>query len=199
MSESMKSICVFCGASWGRRKEYEQAAVALSTEIAKRGYSLVYGGSSVGLMGACADAAIAQGGDVIGILPHALKRKEIDHEGLKELILVESMHERKARMVEMSDGFISLPGGAGTMDEMFEVFTWGMLGWHEKPSALFNVEGYYDDLIRFLDKTTEEQFVKQAHRDMLIVGTDASDILDRMEAYEPPRDVGKWIKKESQI
>ena len=194
----MKSICVFCGSSWGRKKEYEEAAIALSQEIARRGYRLVYGGSSVGLMGACADAAIAAGGEVIGILPHSLKRKEIDHIGLTELHIVDSMHERKAKMVELSDGFISLPGGAGTMDEMFEVWTWSMLGWHEKPSALMNVAGYYDDLIRFLDKTAQEEFVKQPHRDMLIVDANASLLLDKMEAYKGPGDVAKWIKRESQ-
>ncbi|WP_319533676.1 TIGR00730 family Rossman fold protein [uncultured Cohaesibacter sp.] len=194
----MKSICVFCGSSWGRRKEYEEAAIALSSEIARRGYTLVYGGSSVGLMGACADAAIAAGGEVIGILPHALKRKEIDHHGLTELILVDSMNERKTRMVELSDGFISLPGGVGTMDELFEVWTWAMLGWHDKPSALMNIDGYYDDLIRFLDKTAEEEFVKQPHRDMLIVDSDPVSVLDRMEAYQPPKDIAKWIKRESQ-
>ena len=182
----------------GRKKEYEAAAVALSEEIARRGYRLVYGGSSVGLMGACADAALAAGGEVIGILPNALKRKEIDHEGLTELHLVESMHERKALMVELSDGFISLPGGAGTMDEMFEVWTWGMLGWHEKPSALMNVDGYYDDLIRFLDKTVTEEFVRAPHRDMLIVESDPLAILDRMESYKAPGDIGKWIRKGSQ-
>ncbi|PLW77002.1 TIGR00730 family Rossman fold protein [Cohaesibacter celericrescens] len=195
----MKSICVFCGSSWGRRKEYENAAIALSQEIARRGYRLVYGGSSVGLMGACADAALAAGGEVVGILPHSLKRKEIDHAGLTELHVVDSMHERKAKMVEVSDGFISLPGGAGTMDEMFEVWTWAMLGWHNKPSALMNVEGYYDDLIRFLDKTSQEDFVKQPHRDMLIVDTDASSLLDQMEAYKAPENIAKWIQKESQM
>ncbi|SNY92756.1 hypothetical protein SAMN04515647_3025 [Cohaesibacter sp. ES.047] len=194
----MKSICVFCGSSWGRSKEFEVAAVALSREIAQRGYKLVYGGSSVGLMGICADAALSAGGEVIGILPNALKRKEIDHAGLSELILVDSMHERKARMVELSDGFVSLPGGIGTMDELFEVWTWAMLGWHDKPSALLNVNGYYDDLVRFLDKTAEEQFVKQPHRDMLIIDHDAKSVLDRMEGYTPPGDIPKWIKRESQ-
>lgn len=194
----MKSICVFCGSSWGRNKAFEQAAIALSTEIANRGYKLVYGGSSVGLMGACADAALAAGGEVIGILPHALQRKEIDHKGLTELHLVESMHERKSLMVDLSDGFISLPGGIGTMDELFEVWTWAMLGWHDKPSALFNVEGYYDDLVCFLDRTAQEEFVKQPHRDMLIIETDAKAVLDRMETYQSPGDIPKWIKREAQ-
>lgn len=193
----MKSICVFCGSSWGYRKDYEGSAIALSKEIARRGYRLVYGGASVGLMGACADAALAEGGEVIGILPTQLKRKEVDHKGLTELHLTNSMHERKALMAEMSDGFVSLPGGAGTMDELFEIWTWGMLGWHEKPSALMNVAGYYDDLLRFLDKTAQEGFVKPEHRDMLIVDTSATDLLDRMEAYEAPV-VSKWIAKRSE-
>ncbi|WP_119309882.1 TIGR00730 family Rossman fold protein [Cohaesibacter haloalkalitolerans] len=194
----MKNLCIFCGSSWGRRKEFEDAAIALSTEIARRGYGLVYGGSSAGLMGACADAALAEGGRVIGILPNALKAKEIDHKGLTELHLVESMHERKAMMEQLSDGFISIPGGIGTMDELFEMWTWASLGWHEKPSALFNVAGYYDDLIRFLDRTAEDAFVRQEHRDMLIVETDIDRLFERLEGYVAPK-VGKWIPKEGSI
>ncbi len=194
----MKSICVFCGASWGRKKEYEQAAILLSKEIVRRGYRVIYGGSSVGLMGVVADAALEAGGEVIGVLPDALMRKEVDHKGLTELHIVDSMHTRKAMMVELSDGFVSLPGGAGTMDEMFEVWTWGMLGWHGKPSALLNVDGYYDHLIEFLDNTVAESFVKQNHRDMLIVEDQAATLLDRMEAYQAPQNVGKWITKENQ-
>ncbi|MCV6546100.1 MAG: TIGR00730 family Rossman fold protein [Cohaesibacter sp.] len=193
----MKSICIFCGSNWGNREDYKDAAIAISSEIARRGYTLVYGGAGVGLMGACADAALAQGGKVIGILPEALKEKEVDHKGLSELHLVSSMHERKAMMEDLSDGFISIPGGAGTMDEMFEIWTWGMLGWHDKPSALMNVAGYYDDLIKFLDKTAQEGFVRKAHRDMLIIGEEAGAILDQMEAYEPPQG-SKWIKKKSE-
>ena len=193
----MKSICIFCGSNWGHKEEYKVAATELSREIARRGYRLVYGGSSVGLMGACADAALAEGGEVVGILPTALKAKEINHKGLTELHLTDSMHERKAMMAELSDGFISIPGGAGTMDEMFEIWTWGMLGWHDKPSALMNVANYYDDLIRFLDKTVTEGFVKGPHRDMLIVGQGVTDILDRMERYQPPQ-VSKWIKEKKE-
>lgn len=193
----MKSICIFCGSNWGHKEEYKVAATELSREIARRGYRLVYGGSSVGLMGACADAALAEGGEVVGILPTALKAKEINHKGLTELHLTDSMHERKAMMAELSDGFISIPGGAGTMDEMFEIWTWGMLGWHDKPSALMNVANYYDDLIRFLDKTVTEGFVKGPHRDMLIVGQQVTDILDRMERYQPPQ-VSKWIKEKKE-
>jgi len=140
---------------------------------------------------------LAEGGKVIGILPEALKEKEVDHKGLTELHLVSSMHERKAMMAELSDGFISIPGGAGTMDEMFEIWTWGMLGWHDKPSALMNVEGYYDDLIKFLDKTADEGFVRKAHREMLIIDTDAESILDQMENYQPPQG-SKWIKQKSE-
>ena len=195
----MKSICVFCGSSWGRSKEFEEAAIALSQEIAHRNYRLVYGGASVGLMGACADAALAAGGEVIGVLPNRLKRKEIDHDGLTEIHFTDSMHERKAMMAEMSDAFVSLPGGAGTMDEMFEVWTWAMLGWHDKPSALMNVAGYYDHLIKFLDRTAEDGFVKQPHRDMLIVDEDASSLIDRLEGYQPPGDIPKWIEKKSEI
>ena len=194
----MKSICVFCGASWGRKKEYEQAAILLSKEIVKRGYRVIYGGSSVGLMGVVADAALEAGGEVIGVMPDALMGKEVDHKGLTELHIVDSMHTRKAMMVDLSDGFVSLPGGAGTMDETFEVWTWGMLGWHGKPSALFNVDGYYDHLIKFLDNMVAESFVKQNHRDMLIVEDQAAVLLDRMEAYQAPQNVGKWITREKQ-
>ncbi|TLP44861.1 TIGR00730 family Rossman fold protein [Cohaesibacter sp. CAU 1516] len=194
----MKSICIFCGASWGRKKEFEQAAITLSKEIVRRGYRVVYGGSSVGLMGVVADAALEAGGEVIGVLPDALMRKEVDHKGLTELHIVDSMHTRKAMMVELSDGFVSLPGGAGTMDEMFEVWTWGMLGWHGKPSALLNVDGYYDHLIKFFDNMVAEAFVKQGHRDMLIVEEEVTALLDRMEGYQAPQNVGKWITKESQ-
>lgn len=194
----MKSICIFCGSSWGHSKAFEEAAVFLSEEIAARGFKLVYGGASVGLMGACADAALAVGGEVIGILPNQLKRREIDHQGLTEIHFTDSMHERKAMMAELSDAFISLPGGIGTMDEMFEVWTWAMLGWHDKPSALMNVNGYYDDLLRFLDRTVTDGFVKQPHRDMLIVEEDAKILLDRLQNYEPPRNVAKWIRKSTE-
>lgn len=193
----MKSICVFCGSNWGNRDDYKKAATELSREIASRGYKLVYGGANVGLMGACADAALEAGGEVIGILPRALQDKEVGHTGLTELHLVDSMHERKNLMVDLSDGFISIPGGAGTMDEMFEVWTQGMLGWHEKPSALMNVAGYYDDLIAFLGKTAQEGFVRNSHLDMMIIDTDAKRILDRMESYQAPT-VSKWIKKDSE-
>ncbi|MCT4654882.1 MAG: TIGR00730 family Rossman fold protein [Cohaesibacter sp.] len=193
----MKSICVFCGSNWGNRDDYKKAATELSREIASRGYKLVYGGANVGLMGACADAALEAGGEVIGILPRALQDKEVGHTGLTELHLVDSMHERKNLMVDLSDGFISIPGGAGTMDEMFEVWTQGMLGWHEKPSALMNVAGYYDDLIAFLGKTAKEGFVRNSHLDMMIIDTDAKRILDRMESYQAPT-VSKWIKKDSE-
>lgn len=194
----MKSICIFCGSSWGNNKAFEEAAVSLSREVAARGFKLVYGGASVGLMGACADAALAAGGEVIGVLPNQLKRREIDHEGLTEIHFTDSMHERKAMMAELSDAFISLPGGIGTMDELFEVWTWAMLGWHDKPSALMNVNGYYDDLLSFLDRTATEGFVKQPHRDMLIVEEEAKTLLDRLQTYDAPRNVAKWISKSTE-
>ena len=194
----MKSICVFCGASGGRKEDYEVAAASLAREIARRDIRLVYGGSSVGLMGVVADAALAAGGEVVGVLPEALVRKEVDHKTLTEMHIVDSMHTRKAMMVELSDGFVSLPGGAGTMDEMFEVWTWGMLGWHGKPSALMNVSGYYDHLLAFFDTMVAEAFVKQEHRDMLIVDQDPAAMLDRMASYQPPQNISKWIVKESQ-
>ena len=188
----MKRLCVFCGSSTGDAPAYTAAARALGTALARQGIGLVYGGAAVGLMGAVADAALAQGGEVIGVIPEALVRKEVAHGGLVDLRIVGSMHERKALMAELSDGFIALPGGLGTLEELFEVWTWAQLGYHAKPCALLNVAGFYDPLIAFLDSVVGHRFLKPAHRDMLVVASDSEELLAQLAAYQPP-DVGKWI------
>jgi uncharacterized protein (TIGR00730 family) len=190
----MRSVCVFCGSSPGGDPAYVTAARTIGREIAQRGLTLVYGGAKVGLMGAVADAALTAGGEVIGVLPKALMIKEIGHAGLSRLEVVASMHERKARMAELSDGFIALPGGAGTLEEIFEIWTWGQLGFHGKPAGFLNVAGYYDKLAGFLDHTVGEAFVKPAHRDMLIFRNDTAALLDALEAYEPPK-AEKWLER----
>ncbi len=186
-------LCVFCGSSAGARPDYLDAARALGGAIAAAGGTLVYGGAKVGLMGAVADAALAAGAPVIGVMPRSLVEKEIAHEGLSELHVVGSMHERKALMADRSDGFVALPGGIGTLEELFEVWTWAQLGYHAKPVGLLDVAGFYGRLAAFLDHQVDEAFVRAAHRDMLIVETDPSRLIDRFAAYEPPK-VAKWIK-----
>ncbi len=188
----MRSVCVFCGSNAGARDAYTDAAREVGREVAARGMRLVYGGASVGLMGAVADAALAAGGEVIGVMPRALIEREIEHKGLTKLHEVASMHERKALMSDLSDAFLALPGGAGTLEEVFEVWTWAQLGHHRKPVGLLNAAGYFDLLIAFLDHQRREKFVRAEHRDMLIVEGDAARMLDRFENYEPPV-VVKWI------
>jgi uncharacterized protein (TIGR00730 family) len=193
---SMKAVCVFCGSNPGNHPDYAAAAEALGQAIAKRGATLVYGGAEVGLMGITADAALAAGGEVIGIIPKALMDKEICHKSLTRLEAVGSMHERKARMAELSDGFVNLPGGTGTLEEMFEVWTWGQLGFHTKPIGVLNVRGFYDPLMTFLDHQRDEGFVKPGLRDTLLSAGDPNVLLDAMEAYEPPV-VQKWVERET--
>lgn len=191
---AMTSVCVFCGSSPGADPAYLEAAQATGEAIAARGLTLVYGGAKVGLMGAVADAALEAGGQVIGILPKALMIKEIGHPGLSRLEVVASMHERKARMAELADGFIALPGGAGTLEEIFEVWTWGQLGFHAKPTGFLNVSGYYDKLAGFLDHTVEQAFVKPVHRDMLIFRDEPQALLDALAAYDAPAS-SKWLER----
>jgi uncharacterized protein (TIGR00730 family) len=191
----METIAVFCGSSTGIRPEYAGAATALGRAIADRGMTLVYGGASVGLMGMLADAAISAGGSVVGVIPEALRRKEIDHGGLAELHVVDSMHTRKRMMADRADAFVALPGGIGTFEELFEVWTWAMLGHHEKPCALLDVASYYDRLIGFLDHVSAEGFVRAEHRAMLLVDTEPARLLDRLASYHPPK-VAKWIDEQ---
>ena len=191
----MKSVCVFCGSNLGARPEYGRAAEAFGRAVAARGLTLVYGGAKVGLMGLLADAALAAGGKVVGVIPSALVAREIAHDGLSELHEVQSMHARKARMADLSDGFVALPGGAGTLEEVFEVWTWGQLGHHEKPVGFLDVMGFFDSLLTFLDHQERERFMRPEHRAMLVVESDAERLLDRLETYVP-RTVTKWITRE---
>lgn len=191
----MKSICVFCGSSQGALEAYGEAARTTGRVIAESGCRVVYGGARVGLMGMVADAALAAGGEVVGVLPRSLQEKEIGHEGLTELRLVDSMHERKAMMAELSDGFIALPGGVGTLEEIFEVWTWGQLGYHRKPCGFLNVEGYYDHLTAFLNHQTQEGFTKKVMRDMVAITETPEAMLDFFRTYEPPT-APKWITKD---
>ncbi|MBJ6127288.1 TIGR00730 family Rossman fold protein [Microvirga splendida] len=186
-------LCVFCGSNAGQDPVYLDMARALGETLALNGIGLVYGGASVGLMGAVADAALARGGDVIGVMPQALVDKEIAHRSLSDLRVVGSMHERKALMAELADGFIAMPGGLGTFEELFEVWTWAQLGYHRKPCALLNAGGFYDKLTDFLDDVVERGFVKPIHRAMLIVESDPAALIQAIRAYEPPK-VDKWIK-----
>lgn len=182
----MKSIAIFCGSSDGASPVYKESAGALGRELAERNMTLVYGGASVGLMGVVADAVLAQGGKVIGVLPRFLQSREIAHKGLTELIVVDSMHERKARMAELADGFIALPGGPGTLEEYFEIFTWGQLGLHEKPCGLLNIQHYYDPLIALFDQMAREKFMQEKYRSMVITDTTPQGILKQFSAYSPP-------------
>jgi len=190
----MKSICVFAGSSSGARSEYATAARALGRALVERNLGLIYGGARVGLMGALADEVLAGGGRAVGVMPEALVAKEVAHRGLTELKVVKSMHERKAAMSDLSDGFVALPGGMGTFEEFFEVLTWAQLGFHRKPFGLLNAQGYYDALLAFLDHTVAERFVRPEHRTMISVSGDAGELLDLLAAYEPPV-VEKWIER----
>ncbi len=188
----MKRVCVFTGSSAGHRPVYAEAAAGLGRVLAARDLGLVYGGGCVGLMGILADAVLAEGGHVIGVIPQALLDREVGHLGVSDLRVVGSMHERKALMADLADGFIALPGGWGTLDELFEILTWGQLGLHAKPCALLNVDGYFDRLLGFLDHTVEEGFVRREYRSMIMVGREADALLDAMLAYRAPQ-VEKWI------
>lgn len=183
----MNRLAVFCGSKDGAHPVFREAAGKLGQALAARGIGLVYGGSRVGTMGAVADATLAAQGQAIGVLPHFLQEKELAHPGLTELHLVHSMHERKAKMSELADGFIILPGGPGTMEEFFEVFTWAQLGLHEKPCGVLNIDGYYDPLIALFDTMERQGFLIPEHRAMLIVESDPNRLLERFATYEAPR------------
>lgn len=188
----MRRICVFCGSSPGTRPAYTAAAQRLGKLLVQEGIGLVYGGASVGVMGQIADAVLASGGEAIGVLPQALFLKEIAHHGLTDLRVVASMHERKALMAELADGFIALPGGMGTLEEFCEVVTWAQLGMHQKPCGLLNVERYYDPLAAFFDHAVAHGFVRPEHRAMILVEEDGAAMLAGMRAYVAPA-LPKWI------
>jgi uncharacterized protein (TIGR00730 family) len=188
----IKSICVYCGSSPGKNPAYSQAAAKLAIALCNRNISLVYGGATVGVMGAIADAVLEAGGKATGVIPKSLAVKEIAHDGLNELHVVASMHERKAMMAELADGFIALPGGWGTLEEIFEMLTWAQLGFHDKPCGLLNIDGYYDGLIGFLENSFTEQFVKELYRPMLMTAQNPDSLLDQFATYQAPI-VRKWM------
>jgi len=190
----MRSICVFCGSSSGNDLAYEDAARSLGETLAESGITLIYGGGHVGLMGIVANAALASGGEAVGVIPHSLVEREIAHNGLTDLHVVGSMHERKAMMSELSEGFIALPGGTGTMEEFFEVLTWAQLGEHGKPCGLLNVAEYYDPLLAVFDHMVANGFLSEANRSIVIVETEPITMLGRFEKYRPPQ-LPKWIDK----
>ncbi|MFW5791908.1 MAG: TIGR00730 family Rossman fold protein [Desulfohalobiaceae bacterium] len=186
----MNSLCIFCGSSFGGRPEYGRAARDLALALVGQGVTIVYGGAAMGLMGVLADTAMGAGGRVVGVIPRALKDHEVAHTGLSELHLVGSMHERKARMADLADGFVALPGGAGTLEEIFEVWTWVQIGLHTKPCGLLNVAGYYDGLLDQLQRMEQDGFIRPAYRRALVVESDIEALLGRFRSYAPPPD--KW-------
>jgi hypothetical protein len=188
----MKRIAVYCGSNKGARPEYAAAARELGTLLAREKIDLVYGGGMVGLMGIVADAVLAHGGHVIGVIPEKLVIKEVVHETLPDLRVVKNMHERKALMAELADGFIALPGGYGTFEEFFEVLAWSQLGWHPKPFGLLNVAGFYRPLLEFLDHTRTEGFIRPEHRRLVLEAEAAEELLRQLRQYRPPREV-KWM------
>lgn len=199
----MKRICVFCGSNAGHAPIYRAEAERVGRLLAGRGIELVYGGGNIGLMGAVADACLAAGGTVIGVIPEALMGKEVagravDHRALTRLEVVDSMHTRKARMAELADGFIALPGGFGTFEEFCEILTWGQLGFHAKPMGLLNVNGFYDPLLAMFDHAVGEGFLRAQNRAMALAAADIETLLDAMAAYRP-EPVSKWLKTEGEL
>lgn len=187
----MQRVCVFSGSNLGERPEYEKAAGELGDQLAARGLGLVYGGASVGLMRALADAVLAAGGEVTGVIPHHLVDKEVAHTGVSDLQVVDSMHERKARMSQLAGGFVALPGGYGTLEEFAEVVTWSQLGLQRKPCGLFDVAGFYQPLLQFVDHAVAEGFVVPQHRELILLRESPGELLDAMERWQPPQ-AEKW-------
>lgn len=187
----IRSVCVYCGSSEGTLSSWKTSAHAFGMLLAERGIRLVYGGGAVGLMGAVADGALAAGGSVVGVIPSALMEKELGHPGLTELHVVSNMHERKLKMADLADAFVSLPGGIGTLEELFETFTWKQLSFHEKPCSILNLEGYYDSLMLFLKHAVESGYLKPGHLADLIVETEPKQLLERL-ANAPHRPLSKW-------
>jgi uncharacterized protein (TIGR00730 family) len=190
----LRRICIFCGSSSGTREVYRQAAQTVGRLLCRRGIELVYGGGHVGLMGIVADACLNEGGRVIGVIPQALADREVAHTGLTELRIVSSMHERKALMADLSDAFISLPGGYGTWEEFFEVLTWSQLGIQRKACGVLNVDGYYDPLLEMADRALSEGFLRDVHRNLLLSDSDPERLVDRLSNYAVPA-VDKWSSR----
>ena len=190
----IRRVCVFCGSNTGSDPAYVEAAQALGQLFARKGIALVYGGGSVGLMGVLADAVLAAGGEAIGVIPQALWAREVGHRGLTDLRIVETMHERKAMMADLADAFIALPGGLGTLEEIFEVWTWAQLGLHQKPLGFLDVNGFYAPLMEFIDRAVRSRFVRDEHRAIAMIARDPEALLKRFESWQPPR-VAKWLTK----
>jgi len=193
---ALRCVAVYCGSNPGARPAYADAARRLGILLGTRGLGLVYGGGNVGLMGVLADAALGAGARVVGVIPEALVARELAHGGVSELRVVGSMHERKALMAELADAFIALPGGLGTLDELFEVWTWAQLGLHARPIGLLDVEGFFESLVSHLDRAVAEGFVRPEHRAMVVIEREPERLLDRFAAYVPPR-VGKWLDRDT--
>ncbi len=191
----MNRICVFCGSNPGTNSVYLETAEKVGVFLAEKKIELVYGGGAVGLMGKIADTVMLNGGRVIGVIPKALAEKEVEHGGLTELNVVDSMHRRKAMMEELSDGFIALPGGFGTFEELCEIITWAQLGFHNKPCGFLNIQGYYDPLVELFDKATDEGFVREEHRKLVIIEDEIDEMYKRMKSYQPPA-LEKWLEKD---
>ncbi|MGA8996056.1 MAG: TIGR00730 family Rossman fold protein [Nocardioidaceae bacterium] len=191
----LQTVCVFAGASAGRRPAYVAAAAALGAEVAARGLRLVYGGGSLGLMGTLAEAALAAGGEVVGVIPRTLVERELAHRGLSELVVTATMHDRKARMADLADGFVALPGGLGTLEELAEVLTWSQLGIQRKPAGLLDVESFFDPLLAFLDHTVTQGFLAEEHRRLLLAADRPGVLLDRLADWEEP--TGRWVEGET--
>lgn len=196
INKSLRSICLFCGSSPGMDPAFKLAAAALGTTLAHNNIRLIYGGGHVGLMGVAADACLAAGGEVVGVIPRKLMEKEVGHAGLTQMHVVETMHERKALMTQLSGGFIALPGGYGTLDELFEALTWQQLAYHLLPVGVLNVAGFFDHLVQFLDHARDQRLLREAHRDSLIVDTDLARLIGRMQSFVPP-DNEKWLDRAS--
>lgn len=192
----MKAITVFCGSSFGSLKIFEEQAYLLGKKLAERNIDLIYGGANVGLMGAVANGAVENKGKVIGVLPNFLKGKEIAHEHLSELIIVETMHERKTKMNELSDGVITMPGGYGTLEEFFEMLTWAQLGLHKKPIAILNIDGFYDELLSLVQTMVDKGFLKEINQQMLLVSDNIEELLNKMAEYKAPL-AEKWVTKQT--
>jgi len=190
----MKRICVFCGSTQGVRPSYAATAAALGRLLAERKIELVYGGGCVGLMGVIANAALSHGGHVIGVIPKALEIKEVVHEHLPDLRVVKNMHERKALLAELADGFIALPGGFGTYEEFCEILTWSQLGFHRKPFGLLDIDGFYRSLLEFFDHATAEGFIRPIHRQLVLEEKDPAALLAKLAAWQPPAEI-KWVSR----
>ena len=194
----MKNITVFCGSNSGFRTDYAEAAIALARLFVEQNIRLVYGGGNVGLMGIIADEVMRLGGEVVGIIPDSLEKKEVGKRDVTELRVVSSMHERKAQMAELADGFIAMPGGIGTFEEFFEILTWAQLGFHDKPCAILNIAGYYDGLLALCDNAVTEGFLRPAHRQLILEDSNAEILLEKMRNLKP-LPVEKWIDREEEL